>query len=425
MLQPFDSELGDLVEEICADLCRLECATTAGCEPAQVSVEREVSLGNESFADIRVDAPGAAPYFVENKLAYVPADIVDRLGRKYGHRRPVWGGAHRLAVVIDRASVPQPVELERALRAAVAPDLSVEIWDVADLLARIGATFGHEIRDLSQASLLDVRASIELAQWRLAFDGKFVDDPRSATLLWHLSAWELARLHRHEGLAPADILESRTYRGVVVLMADLCAFTSYVRDTRDSALMRRRLTEYYSLARHAVLNAGGMLYQFVGDEVVGVFGLHRPPAVAAMQALTCVRSLFTAGTAVSQRWQRGLDRIQPSRGVHIGLAMGDVDLMPFRPFSRTHLGFMGEPLNLASRLMMEAMADQAVATNTFYMAVDDTCRPAFEAIAPVEAKNVGSIQGWRTTRAALESIADVDVTRIEGPSPVPRGRRRR
>jgi class 3 adenylate cyclase len=186
-------------------------------------------------------------------------------------------------------------------------------------------------------------------------------------------------------------------------MADLCAFTSYVRDTRDPAVMRRRLTEYYSLTRHAVLNAGGMLYQFVGDEVVGVFGLHRPPATAVVQALTCVRSLFAAGTSVSRRWQRAIDRVQPSKGVHIGLAMGDVDLMPFRPFSRTHLGFMGEALNLATRLMSEATADQAVATNTFYMAIDDTWRRAFEAIEPIEAKNVGRIQGWRTTREALEA----------------------
>ena len=426
MLQPFDSELGDLIEEICADLCRLECATTAGCEPAQVSVEREVTLGNESFADIRVEAPGAAPLFVENKLAYAPSDVVDRLQRKYGQRRPAWRGAHRLVVVLDRASIAQPAELEREVRAAVAPDLTVEFWDISDLFTKIRTTFEHEITDLSQASLLDARAAIEQAQWRLAFDGKFLDDPRAATLLWHLSAWELARLHRNHGLAPADILESRTYRGVVVLMADLCAFASYVRDTRDSALMRRRLTEYYSLARHAVLNAGGMLYQFVGDEVVGIFGLHRPPATAAMQVLTCVRSIFTAGTAVSQRWQRGLDRVQPSRGVHIGLAMGDVDLMPFRPFSRTHLGFMGEPLNLAARLMVEAAADQAVATNTFYMAIDDTCRRAFEAIEPVEAKNVGRIQGWRTTREALERTDGFNsVAKSDEPSSIPQARRRR
>jgi class 3 adenylate cyclase len=403
MPQPFDSELGAFVEEVCADLCRFECAAAAGCQPAQVSVEREVALGLNTFADIRVDAPGSAPFFVENKLAYTPAEVVDRLRRKYRERSPAWRGAQRLAVVLDRAPTTQMAELERELRATLAPDLTLEICDVPTLLARIRATFQHEITDLSRASLLDVRAAIEQAQWHFAFDGKFPDDPHAATLLWHLSAWELGRLHRDLGLTPTDILEPRTYGGVAVVMADLCAFTSYVRDTRDPRLIRRRLTEYYSLARHAVLNAGGMLYQFVGDEVVGVFGLHRPPATTAVQVLDCVRSLFSAATSVSQAWQRTLDRMQPSKGVHIGLAMGDLDLMPFRPFSRTHLGFMGEPLNLAARLMSEATADQAVATNTFYMATDDTLRRAFEAIAPVEAKNVGRIQGWRTTREALET----------------------
>jgi class 3 adenylate cyclase len=401
-MSPFDSELGDFVEEVCADLCRLECAATAGCEPAEVSVERELALGADAFADIRVEAPGVAPFFVENKLAYTPADLVDRLRRKYGQPSPAWRGAQRVAVLLDRKAMPQVVELERELCAAVAPGLTVELWDVADLFARIRTTLDHDITDLSQASLLGVREAIERAQWRRAFDGKFPDDPRAATLLWHLSPWELARLHQEVGLSPGDILQPRTYRGVVIVMADLCAFTSYVRDTRDPAVVRRRLTEYYSLTRHAVLNAGGMLYQFVGDEVVGVFGLHRPPATAVVQALTCVRSLFAAGASVSRRWQRAIDRVQPSKGVHIGLAMGDVDLLPLRPFSRTHLGFMGEALNLATRLMGEATADQAVATNTFYMAIDETLRQAFEAIEPVEAKNVGRIQGWRTTRGALE-----------------------
>ena len=404
MPQPFDSELGAFVDEICADLCRIECAATVGCPPGQVSVEREVALGSDASADIRVEAPGVPPFFVENKLAYAPADLVARLRRKYGQPSPAWRGAKRLAVLLDRAAIPQWGEFERGLRAAVAPGLTVEVWDVAQLLARIRATFQHEITDISRTSLLGVRTAIERAQWRIAFDGKFPDDPRAATLLWHLSPWELGRLYRDERLGPAEILEPRTYHEVVVMMADLCSYTSFVRDTRDPGLIRRRLTEYYSLARHAILNAGGMLHQFVGDEVVAVFGLHRSPAPAAVQALTCVRSLFAAGTAVSHAWQRVLDRAQPSKGVHIGIAMGDLDLMPFRPFSQTHLGFMGEPLNLANRLMSEAMSDQAVATNTFYAGLDEAWRGAFEAIEPVDAKNVGRIQGWRTTRNALESV---------------------
>jgi len=36
----FDSELGSFVDEICADLCRFECAAGGGCAPSDVSIER-------------------------------------------------------------------------------------------------------------------------------------------------------------------------------------------------------------------------------------------------------------------------------------------------------------------------------------------------------------------------------------------------
>ncbi len=398
----FDVELGAFLEEICADLCRFECAASAGCAPSAVWVEREVALGAGAYADIRVEPPGGPPFFVENKLEYAPADLVARIQRKFGERHAAWRGADRLAIVLDRAAIAGWPDVEAALRAAV-PGLAVDVWDVTAVLERIRETFGHAITGISRANLLDVRTAIERAQWRFAFDGKFPDDPLATTLLWHFSPWELARLHREEDLAPGDILEPRAYNDVIVMMADLCSFSSYVRDTRDPHLIRSRLTEYYSLARHAVLNTGGMLYQFVGDEVVGIFGLHEPAPAAATKALQCTRSLFDAGQSVSQAWQRTLDRVQPSQGVHIGLALGEVSLMPFRPFSRTHLGFIGDPLNLAARLMGEARSAEAVVSNTFYTWLAPERRQLFEEVEPIEAKNVGRIQGWRTTHRALAS----------------------
>src|SRR5205814_10123479 len=97
----FDSELGSFVDEICADLCRFECATAAGCSPSDVSVEREVMLAPEIHADIRVEAPKSPPFFVENKLEYGPADLVARIRRKYGKASPAWRGAQKLAVLLD------------------------------------------------------------------------------------------------------------------------------------------------------------------------------------------------------------------------------------------------------------------------------------------------------------------------------------
>jgi len=398
----FDSELGSFVDEITADLCRFECAAAAGCPPSDVSIEREVTLAPDVHADVRVSPSKGPPYFVENKLAYRVADLVARIRYKYGAVSPAWRGARRLAVLLDRSTVPATIDIDAALKAA-APGLSVEVWDVKDFLRRIRETFGTEITAISRASLLDVRTAIELAQWRLAYDGKYTGDVRTTTLLWHFSPWELARLHREEGLGPDDLLQPRVYDEAVVVMADLCSFSSYVRDTRDSTMIHRRLTEYYSLARYAVLNEGGMLYQFVGDEVVGVFGLYGSAAGATTQALRCARTLCEVGNAVSTAWQRSLDRVQPSRGVHIGVGMGPLGLLAWRPFSRTHVGFIGEPLNLAARLMGEAKASEILATNTFYSSLDDDSRGLFEEVGAIDAKNVGRIQGWRTTHAALEA----------------------
>jgi adenylate cyclase len=397
----FDSELGSFVDEISADLCRFECAAAAGCVPSDISIEREVTLAPDVHADIRVSPPNGPPFFVENKLAYPVADLVARIRRKFGAPSPAWRGARRLAVLLDRATVPASTDIDATLRDAV-PGLSVELWDVKDFLRRVRETFGAEITAISRAGLLDVRAAIEQAQWQLAYEGKFAGDVRTTTLLWHFSPWELARLHREEGLTPNDLLQPRLYDEAIVVMADMCSFSSYVRDTRDPAMIHRRLTEYYSLARYAVLNEGGMLYQFVGDEVVGVFGLYGSAATATAQALRCARMLCEAGNAVSTAWQRSLDRVQPSRGVHIGVGMGPLGLLAWRPFSRTHVGFIGEPLNLAARLMGEAKADEIITTNTFYSALDVDTRGIFAEAGAIEAKNVGRIQGWRTTYDALE-----------------------
>src|SRR5439155_20052459 len=89
----------------------------------------------------------------------------------------------------------------------------------------------------------------------------------------------------------------------------------------------------------------------------------------------------------------------------------EVGLMPFRPFSRTHLGFIGDPLNLAARLMGEARSAEAVVSNTFYTWLAPERGRLFEEVEPIEAKNVGRIQGWRTTHRALASTPGARRTR--------------
>jgi hypothetical protein len=61
-----------------------------------------------------------------------------------------------------------------------------------------------------------------------------------------------------------------------------------------------------------------MLYQFVGDEVIGIFGLpdHAPGYLEA--AYETAHALCAIGRSVAHEWQRQIDREQSPVGLHAG-----------------------------------------------------------------------------------------------------------
>jgi class 3 adenylate cyclase len=185
------------------------------------------------------------------------------------------------------------------------------------------------------------------------------------------------------------------YQGVVAVLADLCAFSSYMRDTRDNELVRHCLTVFYSKARNVIVNAGGMMLQFVGDEVIGLFGLPDHPPGYCEAALSAAESLVSIGASVSNEWQRHLDRTQTQRGVHIGIAVGDLQVVSLRPFGRAHLGAVSDTINMAARLLSAAGPDEIVVSNSFFRKLPASVQAGFAAMEPVDARNVGRITAWK------------------------------
>jgi adenylate cyclase len=148
-----------------------------------------------------------------------------------------------------------------------------------------------------------------------------------------------------------------------------------------------------------------MLYQFVGDEVIGLFGIPDEGPGSARDALEAARSLIGIGKSVSEHWQRRIDRVQTSGGVHIGVAMGDLQIVSLRPFGRTHIGAVGDCINVAARLMATAGPGEMVVSNSFLQSLDEDACANFREMAPVEAKNVGRIKAWKWSPGA-EDCAD-------------------
>jgi class 3 adenylate cyclase len=339
--------------------------------------------------------PSSPPYFVEVKYGYPRETIVAHLGRKYGHETAITRSASRLVLVVDQRSPDELRAIETEVRRGIRAGLTVELWDEARLLSLLREQFDLAIESFTSKDVLEVRTAVDRTKGLYAFGDQYNGDQLQSALLWHFGFWKLKQLREARGLSAREIFPPGLYRGVAVLFADLSSFSSFVRDTRDDAVIRQVLSAFYSKARYQVLNCGGMLYQFLGDGVIGLFGVPDSRNGCAQDALDCAKGLIDIGNSVSLEWQRSIDQLQSSGGAHIGMALGEVNVMSLRPYGRVHMGIIAESVNLSARLTAAAEAGDIVVSNTFYRSLPEEAQSAFEEMAPVEARNIGRIRAWR------------------------------
>lgn len=320
-------ELRLFLEEICCNLCRFQYLYQDGYTPESIQINQEVYLGMpDAFADIRVQPPGDSAYFIEVKYGYPLPRLLSSLKRKYGHddsQRLM--GACKLILVIEPDHYDHWDDVKATIQSQLHPSLQLEVWDEAHLVSLIKDTFGVHLDSLSETNLLDLRTAIDDTKGMYAFGEKtWNNDLLQASLLWQFGFWKLRQLCETHNFIPRDIIPPGLYQNVVVLMVDLCAYSSYVRDTPDDEVVRHVLTAFYSKVRYEILNTGGMLFESVGDQMNALFGIPEPTPSSGQDALACARALIDIGNSVSNTWQRHIDRVQHSRGVHIGMAIGDI-----------------------------------------------------------------------------------------------------
>jgi class 3 adenylate cyclase len=354
--------------------------------------------GSDHYADIRVTVGRRYSYFVEVKIGYPATVLRHDIGLKYGHPTPSTGAASRLVLVVDPRDYADWPSLHAELRAAVSAHLELEIWDEERMLRMLNERFNLNLPSLTEHDLLTLRLAIETTKGRHAFgeceEHVFYDNPIGASLLWHFGYWRLQQLRETYDMSPRDILPPGRYSQVVCIIADLSNFSSFVRDS-SSEMVRFSLTSFYSKCRYQIINRGGFLYQFVGDEVIGLFGVPDRREHYLGDAVEVARSLLDIGTSVMTEWQHLMDRDQGTCGAHIGMAVGDIEILSLRPFSRVHLGAVGDPINIAARLMSKASAGEILISNSLYSKLDEPFRNGFEELdQPLELRNVGKIRAW-------------------------------
>jgi class 3 adenylate cyclase len=137
-----------------------------------------------------------------------------------------------------------------------------------------------------------------------------------------------------------------------------------------------------------------MLAQFVGDQVIALFGIpDRRPGYVGAAVRTALR-LLDIGASVAHNWQRRIDHVEPGGGVHISMAIGRIQLVSMRPLDYARLQTIGDCLQICSRLLPLASPGQIVISNMLRHALQNLDYE-FTPLPPFEAKNIGILQPWR------------------------------
>jgi adenylate cyclase len=148
-------------------------------------------------------------------------------------------------------------------------------------------------------------------------------------------------------------------REVTVLFADLRDFTPWVESTEPREVVRD-LNAYFAEMEAAIRAHGGLVLQFIGDEIEAVFGA---PVPAADHAACAVRAALEMRARLAAYNARRARPLRHGIGVHTGQVLAGA----IGSRERLSYALVGDTVNLASRiqgLTKEAGADILVSATT-------------------------------------------------------------
>lgn len=162
-----------------------------------------------------------------------------------------------------------------------------------------------------------------------------------------------------------------------ILFTDIRGFTSYSESTEPEKIVEE-LNEYFSIATRCILEYGGYVDKFIGDAVLGVFGV---PALVTNHGERAVR----ACVEMQARFREGSAKERTLLGrVGIGINSGVVIAGNLGSQVKMEYSIIGDSVNLASRLNHLAGPGEIIVSRPVYEQVREIVRA--EALPPQKIK---------------------------------------
>ena len=195
--------------------------------------------------------------------------------------------------------------------------------------------------------------------------------------------------------APVDTAGAR--RLVSIVFADLVGSTG-LGERLDPESMHALLDRYMEVCSAVIERHGGTVEGFIGDAVVGVFGLAELHEDDALRAVRAAVELREAGAALSAELER-------DRGVGIGMKFGVESGEVFLSAGARRSPFAaGDAFNVASRLEGQAPEGEILLGENTYPLVRD--HVSAEPLEPLALKGrTAKVQAWRLLGLELEQQA--------------------
>lgn len=187
-------------------------------------------------------------------------------------------------------------------------------------------------------------------------------------------ARELARLQRlrraYEHLIP-DTLDPAAptppppvVRTATALFTDVRGFTGIAeRFADDPAGLLEVINAHFTAVVGVISRCGGVVEKYVGDGLLATFGARGELPDHCARALAAALAVVGANEALNRRrasaWGFRLD-------VGVGAAAGKVVVGAIGPPSRLELGVLGDPINVASRLVARAGPGEVLLETSVY-----------------------------------------------------------
>jgi adenylate cyclase len=204
----------------------------------------------------------------------------------------------------------------------------------------------------------------------------------------------------YERMVPApvdDAIPSPTVREASALFTDLRHFTHLTEQFADDpATLLDIVNEHLTVVVRAIARCAGVVEKFVGDGVLATFGArsdqpdHRERTLAA--ALGVVGANERLNRRRSADWGFRLD-------VGAGAASGRMVIGRVGAPERSELGVLGDPINVAARLVARAAPGEVLLADSVYQGLVGTVRADMLGRSAVRGR-VGELNVYRV--AVLE-----------------------